>query len=103
VEVRLIVALTCRRSRVAQAGRLRSKDNAENALAIIHSALEQEAENAAPNACAKRRKKFIGRFTGRLSRRALPRIMLRQSNLTRKTAGPGRLVLSRINGESDIE
>jgi hypothetical protein len=82
------------------------ENNAENALAIIHSALEQEAENAdAQRLREEAEKKFIAQiYQGGLSRRALPRILVAPEQLEHERLGPQEgFVLSRINGESDIE
>src|SRR5713226_4810677 len=82
------------------------ENNAENALAIIHSALEQEAKN--PEAQRLREdaeKKFIAQiYEGGLSPRAMPRILVTSEQLEHERLGPQEgFVLSRINGESDIE
>jgi hypothetical protein len=82
------------------------ENNAENALAIIHSALEQEAENAdAQRLREEAEKKFIVQiYHGGLSRRALPWILVAREQLEHERLGPQEgFVLSRINGESDIE
>jgi hypothetical protein len=82
------------------------ENNTENALAIIHSALEQEAENAdAQRLREEAEKKFIAQiYQGSLSRRALPRILVAPEQLEHERLGPQEgFVLSRINGESDIE
>ena len=82
------------------------ENNAENALAIIHSALDQEAENAdAQRLREEAEKKFIAQvYQGGLSRRALPRILVSPEQLEHERLGPQEgFVLSRINGESDIE
>jgi len=82
------------------------QNNAENALAIIHSALDQEAENAdAQRLREEAEKKFIAQvYQGGLSQRALPRILVSPEQLEHERLGPQEgFVLSRINGESDIE
>jgi hypothetical protein len=82
------------------------ENNAENALAIIHSALEQEAKNAdAQRLREEAEKKFIAQiYQGGLSRRALPWILVAREQLEHERLGPQEgFVLSRINGEADIE
>ena len=82
------------------------ENNAENALAIIHSALEKEAKNAdAQHLREEAEKKLIAQiYQGGLSRRALPRILVSPEQLEQERLGPQEgFVLSRINGESDIE
>ncbi len=81
-------------------------DNAENALAIIHSALEQEAKNAdAQRLREEAEKKLIAQiYQGGLSQRALPQILVSPEQLEHERLGPQEgFVLSRINGASDIE
>jgi len=82
------------------------ENNAENALAIINSALEQEAKN--PEAHRLREeaeKKFIAHiYQHELSSRAVPRILVAPDQLEHERLGPEEgFLLSRINGESDIE
>jgi hypothetical protein len=82
------------------------ENNAENALAIIHSALEQEAKNAdAHRLREEAENKFVAQiYQGGLSPRALPRILVSPEQLEHERLGPQEgFVLSRINGESDIE
>ena len=82
------------------------ENNAENALAIIHSALEQEAKNAeAQRLREEAEKKFVAQiYAGGLSPRAVPRILVATEQLEHERLGPQEgFVLSRINGESDIE
>jgi hypothetical protein len=82
------------------------ENNAENALAIIHSALEQEAKNAdAQRLREEAEKKLIAQiYQGGLSRRAVARILVTADQLEHERLGPQEgFVLSRINGESDIE
>ncbi len=82
------------------------ENNAENALAIIHSALEQEAKNAEAHRLREEaEKKFVAQiYQGGLSPRALPRILVSPEQLEHERLGPQEgFVLSRINGESDIE
>ena len=82
------------------------ENNAENALAIIHSALEQEAKNPeAQRLREEAEKKFVAQiYEGGLSPRAMPRILVTTAQLEHERLGPQEgFVLSRINGESDIE
>ncbi len=82
------------------------ENNAENALAIIHSALEQEAKNTEAQWLREEaEKKFIAQiYAGGLSPRAVPRILVTPEQLEHERLGPQEgFVLSRINGESDIE
>jgi len=82
------------------------ENNAENALAIIHSALEQEAKNPeAQRLREEAEKRFIAQiYNGGLSPHALPRILVTTEQLEHERLGPQEgFVLSRINGESDIE
>lgn len=81
-------------------------NNAENALAIIHSALEQESENSeAQGLREEAEKKFIAQiYNSGLSARGVPRILISMDQLEHERLGPKEgFVLSRINGESDIE
>ena len=81
-------------------------DNAENALAIIHSALEQEAQNTdAHRLQDEAEKKFIAYvYRNGLSRHAIPQMLVTPDQLEHERLGPQEgFVLSRINGESDIE
>jgi hypothetical protein len=82
------------------------ENNAENALAIIHSALEQEPKNPeAQRLREEAEKKFVAQiYAGGLSPRAMPRILVTSEQLEHERLGPQEgFVLSRINGESDIE
>ena len=81
-------------------------NNAENALAIIHSALEQESKNTeAQRLREEAEKEFISQiYAGGLSPRAVPRILISMDQLEHERLGPQEgFVLSRISGESDIE
>jgi len=81
-------------------------NNAENALAIIHSALEQEAKNPeAQRLREEAEKKFVAQvYQGGLTPRSTPRILVAPEQLEHERLGPQEgFVLSRINGESDIE
>ncbi|HVS81817.1 MAG TPA: DUF4388 domain-containing protein [Pyrinomonadaceae bacterium] len=82
------------------------ENNAENALAIIHSALEQEPKNTAAHRLREEaEKKFVAHvYANGLSPRAVARILVSPEKLEHERLGPQEgFVLSRINGESDIE
>jgi hypothetical protein len=82
------------------------ENNAENALAIIHSAFEEEPKNAeAQRLRDEAEKKFVAQvYAGGLSPRAVARILVATEQLEHERLGPQEgFVLSRINGESDIE
>ncbi len=81
-------------------------NNAENALAIIHSALEQEAKNAEAHRLREEaEKKFIAQvYQHSVSPRAVAEILVTPEQLEHERLGPQEgFVLSRINGESDID
>jgi hypothetical protein len=82
------------------------ENNAENALAIIHSALEQEPKNtAAHHLREEAEKKFVTEaFHNGFSPRSVAKILVAPEQLEHERLGPQEgFVLSRINGESDIE
>lgn len=82
------------------------ENNVENALAIIHSALEQEPKNiAADRLREEAEKKFIAQaYQNGLSPRAVPKILESLEQLEHERLGPQEgFLLSRINGESDVE
>ncbi len=82
------------------------ENNAENALAIIHSALEQEPKNtAAHHLREEAEKKFVTQaFHNGFSPRSIAKILVAPEQLEHERLGPQEgFVLSRINGESDIE
>jgi len=82
------------------------EDNAENALAIIQSVLEQEAKNAEAHRLREEaEKKLIAHlYLNGLSPRAVARLLVTPDQLEHERLGPQEgFVLSRINGESDIE
>lgn len=82
------------------------ENNAENALAIIHSALEQESKNPeAQRLREEAEKKFVAQiYQSSLSPRTVARILVSPEQLEHERLGPQEgFVLSRINGESDIE
>jgi hypothetical protein len=82
------------------------ENNSENALAIIHSALEQESKNPETQRLREEaEKKFIAQvYQSSLSPRTVARILVSPEQLEHERLGPQEgFVLSRINGESDIE
>jgi hypothetical protein len=82
------------------------EDNAETALAIIERVLEQEAQNTeARRLQAEAEKKFIAQvYRNGLSPRSVARILVTSEQLEHERLGPQEgFVLSRINGEADIE
>ena len=82
------------------------ENNAENALAIIHSALEQEPKNTAAHRLREEaEKKFVAHaYQNGLSPRAVPKILESLEQLEHERLGPQEgFLLSRINGESDVE
>ena len=81
------------------------ENNAENALAIIHSALEQESKNSEAHRLREEaEKKFVAQVYQSLSPRTVARILVSPAQLEHERLGPQEgFVLSRINGESDIE
>jgi hypothetical protein len=82
------------------------EDNAENALAIIQSALEQGAKTTELlRLHEEAEKKLIAQlYKNGLSRNAVPRLLVTSEQLEHERLGPQEgFVLSRINGESDIE
>jgi len=82
------------------------EDNAENALAIIQSALEQGAKSPeAHRLHEEAEKKLIAQlYRDGLSPRAVPRMLVTPEQLEHERLGPQEgFVLSRISGESDIE
>jgi hypothetical protein len=82
------------------------ENNAENALAIIHSALEQEPKSAeAQRLRTEAEEKFVALvYRNGFSRRAVPKLLHTQEQLEHERLGPQEgFLLSRINGESDID
>jgi hypothetical protein len=83
-----------------------NENDAENALAIIHTALEQDAKNVdADHLRNEAEEKFIQQiYEGGLSPRAVPRIAVQSEQLESERLGPQEgFLLSRVNGESDVE
>ena len=83
------------------------EDNSENALAIIHSALEQEPKNSEAHRLREEaEKKFVQQIyqSGLLFPDTIARILVSPEQLEHERLGPQEgFLLSRINGESDIE
>ena len=82
------------------------ENDAENALAIIHSALEQEPKNTAAHRLREQaEKKFVAQaYQNGLSPRSVPRVLESLEQLEHERLGPQEgFLLSRINGESDLE
>lgn len=82
------------------------ENNAENALAIIHAALEQEAQTIEVHHLRdETEKEYIRQiYRSGLSRRAVPTILVTTEQLESERLGPQEgFVLSRITGESDID
>ena len=82
------------------------ENNVENALAIIHSALEQEPENIAVHHLREEaERKFVTQaFQNGFSPRSVAKILVAPEQLEHERLSPEEgFVLSRINGESDIE
>lgn len=83
------------------------EDNAENALAIIHSALEQEPKNSEAHRMREEaEKKFVQQVyqSGLLFPDTVARILVSPEQLEHERLGPQEgFLLSRVNGESDIE
>jgi len=82
------------------------ENDAENALAIIHSALEQEPKNTAAHRLREEaEKKFVAQaYQNGLSPRSVPRVLESLEQLEHERLGPQEgFLLSRINGESDLE
>jgi len=82
------------------------ENNTENALAIIHAALEQEAKSVEAHRLRdEAEKKFVRQvYKDGLSPHAVPRILVTMEELEGERLGPQEgFLLSRINGECDIE
>ncbi|MGI8897360.1 MAG: DUF4388 domain-containing protein [Pyrinomonadaceae bacterium] len=80
-------------------------DQAERALSIIHTVLRREPKNtAAENLLIEAERKFISKVYAKIPPSGVPRIVLKPEELAKKEIGPQEgFVLSRINGEWDIE
>src|SRR6266480_5651125 len=82
------------------------ENNAENALAIIHSVLEQEPNSAEGQRLREEaEKEFVAQvYRNGFSRRAVPKLLHTPEQLEHERLRPEEgFLLSRINGESDIE
>jgi len=82
------------------------ENNAENALAIIHSVLEQEPQSAEGQLLREEaEKEFVAQvYRNGFSRRAVPKLLHTPEQLEYERLGPEEgFLLSRINGESDIQ
>jgi len=80
--------------------------NPENALAIIHGALEQEPKNSDTHRLREEaEKKFIEQvYRNSLSPRGIAKILISREKLEQERLGPQEgFLLSRVNGESDVE
>jgi hypothetical protein len=82
------------------------ENNVENALAIIHSALEREPKSGdAHQLREEAEKKFVAYvYRNGLSPQSIPKILETPEQLEHERLGPQEgFMLSRINGESNIE
>jgi hypothetical protein len=82
------------------------ENNAENALAIIHTALEQEAQNIEVHHLRDEAEREFVRQVHKsgLTPRSIPRIVVALDQLEHERLGPQEgFLLSRINGDCDIE
>ena len=80
-------------------------DQADRALSIIHNVLRREPKNiAAENLLIEAERKFISQVYAKIPPTGVPKIVLKPEELAKKEIGPQEgFVLSRINGEWDIE
>jgi len=80
-------------------------DQADRALSIIHNVLRREPKNiAAENLLIEAERKFISQVYAKIPPTGVPKIVLKPEELSKKEIGPQEgFVLSRINGEWDIE
>ncbi len=80
-------------------------DQADRALSIIHNVLRREPNNtAAENLLIEAERKFISQVYAKIPPTGVPRLVLKPEELAKKEIGPQEgFVLSRINGEWDIE
>lgn len=80
-------------------------NKAERALSIIHTVLRREPKNlAAENLLIEAERKFIGEVYAKVPPTGVPKLAVRPEDLAAKQIGPQEgFVLSRINGEWDIE
>ena len=78
----------------------------ENALSVIHKALEQEPKNVqAQRLLVQAEEKFVKQvYATQLPRHSIPRLLVPVETLTQEQIEPQEgFVLSRINGEWDVE
>ena len=89
-----------------QLAREEMKDNSvDNALAIIHSALDREPNNAeAQCLCEQAENRYVRQvFQNGLSRKSVPKLLASLEQLEHERLGPQEgFIISRINGEWDI-
>jgi hypothetical protein len=80
-------------------------DRADRALSIIHNVLRREPKNtAAENLLVEAERKYISQVYAKIPATGVPKILLKPDELAKKEIGPQEgFVLSRINGEWDIE
>ena len=81
------------------------EDNLDNALTIIHTALEQEPNNGdAQLLRGEAEERYVGQlYRNGLSTNAVPKLLASLEQIERERLGPREgFVLSRINGEWDI-
>lgn len=80
-------------------------DQADKALSIIHNVLRREPKNtAAENLLVEAERKYISEVYAKIPPTGVPRIILKPEELATKEIGPQEgFVLSRINGEWDVE
>jgi hypothetical protein len=82
------------------------EENPESALSIIHKVLREEPKNAeAQRLLFMAEEKFVERvYATQLSPHAVPKVLVAPESLTEENIGPQEgFVLSRINGEWDVE
>jgi uncharacterized protein DUF4388 len=79
--------------------------NAESAIPLIHTVLRKEPRNvAAQSLLVDAERKFVEQIYAEIPPKSVPRIVIPAEELAKKEIGPKEgFVLSRINGEWDIE
>jgi len=79
--------------------------NATSAISLIHMVLRKEPKNAAAQSLlVDAERKYVEQVYAEIPPRKVPRIVIRPEDLAKKEIGPTEgFVLSRINGEWDIE
>ena len=79
--------------------------NAENAIPLIHTVLRKEPRNvAAQSLLVDAERKYVDQVYAEMPPKRVPRIVIPPEELANKEIGPKEgFVLSRINGEWDIE